>query len=177
MKKLTTLFCLLISCIFAMAALAPPTNAAPRVLVAWDPNPEPDIGGYKVWYGQAPRVYDVVIDCGNVTNCIVTNLTRGVTYFFAATAYNTSSLESDFSEEVFLKIPAPPGAPGGLNVTNMLVVQITSNLQKATDPAGPWEETGETMTAWVDPENAKFFRTVMGVDMIPPEEQYPPLPQ
>jgi fibronectin type 3 domain-containing protein len=41
-----------------------------------------------------------VVDVGNVTAYAVTNLGVGTTYYFAVTAYNTSGVESSFSNEV-----------------------------------------------------------------------------
>lgn len=76
-----------------------------RVLLTWDPNKETDIAGYRIYYGTNSRLYSVIIDVGNVTNTIVTNLSSSTTFYFAATAYNTSSLESDLSEEVSLTTP------------------------------------------------------------------------
>lgn len=94
-----------------MGSVAWNGSASPRVLVAWDPNPEPDIGGYKIYYGTNSQVYDVVVDMGNVTNAIIEDLTPGTTYYFAATAYNTIPLESDLSEEVSVTIPTGDQPP------------------------------------------------------------------
>lgn len=71
-----------------------------RVTLAWDANNEPDLAGYKVYYGTHSRTYALVVDAGNVTTVGISNLQDGVTYYFAATAYNTAGLESDFSAEV-----------------------------------------------------------------------------
>ena len=84
-----------------------PALADYRVLVAWNPNPEPDIAGYKIHYGTTSGIYDVVLDVGNVTNTIIENMSAGTTFYFAASAYNTSSLESDLSDEVDLTTPTP----------------------------------------------------------------------
>lgn len=73
---------------------------AGSVTVLWDPNTEPDLAGYRVYYGTSSRNYSVMIDVGNVTSCQINNLTQGVRYFFAVTAYDTAGNESDFSEEV-----------------------------------------------------------------------------
>lgn len=70
------------------------------VTLAWDPNPESDIGGYIVYYGCASRNYTNAVNVGNVTTNTVRGLVDGATYFFAVTAYNTNGLESDFSDEV-----------------------------------------------------------------------------
>jgi hypothetical protein len=72
---------------------------AQNVTLAWDANSETDLAGYKVYYGTASRTYGTPIIIGTQTTYTVTGLAPG-TYYFAVTAYNTSSLESGFSNEV-----------------------------------------------------------------------------
>ena len=71
-----------------------------QVTLAWDANSEPNIAGYKVYYGTASRAYNWYFDVGKVTTYSVTGLTDGSTYYFAATAYDTSGVESTYSSEV-----------------------------------------------------------------------------
>jgi len=78
------------------------------VTLQWDPNSEPDIGGYKIYYGTASRSYGPPADAGNVTTYVVKDLQPGVRYYFAATAYNTDGYESDFSNEVTWGVPQAP---------------------------------------------------------------------
>lgn len=71
------------------------------VRLAWDANSESDLAGYISHTGTNhggpyPRSQDV----GNVTTTTVSNLVEGVTYYFVVTAYNTSGLESEPSNEV-----------------------------------------------------------------------------
>jgi len=68
--------------------------------LAWDPNREPDVAGYKVYYGTSPRTYGPGIDVGNVKTFALTGLIKGRRYFISVKAYNTSRHESDFSYEV-----------------------------------------------------------------------------
>jgi fibronectin type 3 domain-containing protein len=68
--------------------------------LAWDPNPAPDVAGYKVYYGTAPRTYGPGIDVGNVTSYALTGLVKGRRYYMAVTAYDKSKRESGFSDEV-----------------------------------------------------------------------------
>lgn len=72
------------------------------VQVAWDPNPETDLAGYRLYFGTAPGTYSVVVDVSNVTSFTLTNdqFPNTAAYYFALTAYNTSSLESGYSNEV-----------------------------------------------------------------------------
>jgi hypothetical protein len=79
--------------------LAASLARAGDVTLAWDPNPEQDLAGYKLYYGNASRSYSQALALGNVTTYTVTGLASG-TYYFAVTAYNVAQLESGFSNEV-----------------------------------------------------------------------------
>lgn len=81
------------------------------IKLAWDPNIETDLAGYKIYYGVASRTYTTVINVGNVTTYSVHGLDQGVTYFFAATAYDTSNNESGYSNEVS-GLPQKDGVDG-----------------------------------------------------------------
>ena len=70
------------------------------VTLAWDPNSEPDLAGYIIYHGTASRDYSTSIDVGNVTQHTLTDLTAGVTYYFAAKAYDLDDNVSAFSEEL-----------------------------------------------------------------------------
>src|ERR1019366_5906922 len=63
----------------------------------WDPSTDSNVAGYNIYYGTASHTYTNVIVLGNVTNTTVTGLIEGATYFFAATTYNASGVESGFS--------------------------------------------------------------------------------
>src|SRR6185295_467721 len=75
-------------------------QSAFSVTLAWDRNPEPDIAGYILHSGTNSGHYVNAANVSNVTTNTVLGLTPGVTYYFAVTAYNTSGLESDFSNEI-----------------------------------------------------------------------------
>ena len=178
MKRLFITLCFLASCLVAFGQLGP-TNKEPRVMVAWDPNPEPDIAGYKIYHGTAERVYDVVIPVLNIvsngltvthaTNLICSNFLRGVTYHFAATAFNVAGLESDFSEEAVLEITDKPGSPGGLTLTNVYgVVTIHATLIKAPALNGPWKTAAVIAPYTEEPEGTAFFKMMMGIDLFGP---------
>ena len=87
------------------------TCTAADVTIAWDANTESDLAGYKFFYGTASGNYDFSVDVGNATSYTVANLEEGVTYYFAAKAYNTSYSESAFSEELVHTVVAPNIAP------------------------------------------------------------------
>ncbi len=89
--------------------LSVPISAA-AVTMAWDPNPEADMAGYKVYIGTSPGAYTQSIDVGHVTAFAVPGLLPGETYYFALTAYDIFANESGFSSEVSAVIPVtlPP---------------------------------------------------------------------
>ncbi len=78
------------------------TAFAETAVIAWDPNPEPDIYGYKVFYGTESRNYTNSVEIVGANNTIaeINNLQAGNTYYFAVKAVDLAGQESDFSEEV-----------------------------------------------------------------------------
>ena len=91
--------------LFTLLAAAWKAAGANPVTLAWDANPESDIAGYKVYSGTNSRVYSTVVDVGNRTTVTLSNLSSGRTYFLALTAYDTTALESDFSQEITYDAP------------------------------------------------------------------------
>lgn len=96
-----------------------------QATLCWDPpttnvdgTPLTDLGGYKIYYGTSSGNYPMTTDiylgecvpcggshpecalCANACTYTVTGLTDGATYYFVATAYNTSGNESEYSNEV-----------------------------------------------------------------------------
>ena len=57
-----------------------------------------DLAGYKLYWGTMPGVYtdSVTIDNPGLSSYVVDNLVPG-TYEFVATAFNTSGVESTYS--------------------------------------------------------------------------------
>jgi hypothetical protein len=82
-----------------------------NVQFVWRANPEPDLGGYRLYVGTTPGVYAGFIDVGNVTTFKANDLIRGMIYYFALTAYNTSGLESDPTPELSAQLPMLDAAP------------------------------------------------------------------
>jgi Domain of unknown function (DUF4082)/Fibronectin type III domain len=83
---------------------------AASVTLAWNPNSESNLAGYKVQYGTAPGVHPTTIDVGNQTTYVVGELGPG-TYYFVVLAYNTSGLQSPVSNEVSVTVSASPPPP------------------------------------------------------------------
>lgn len=97
MKKLivTCLLCLIPTFLFASEAS-----------FVWTQNPENNLAGYKIHYGNTSGVYSNKIDVGmgtviddKVYGSII-NLTAGTKYYAVATAYDNDGIESAYSNEV-----------------------------------------------------------------------------
>lgn len=85
----------------------PSSNAhSALVSLVWDPSTDPNVAGYRVYYGTSRGSYFWVIDVGKASTCTISNLAEGTVYFIAATGYDSSAIESDFSD----KVVYPPGA-------------------------------------------------------------------
>jgi hypothetical protein len=80
-------------------------NPFQNVTLAWNLSTDPTVIGYNVYYGGASRNYTNTLNAGNVTNTTVKGLRAGTMYYFAATTYNSSGVQSPFSNEVNYSTP------------------------------------------------------------------------
>jgi len=96
--------------------------------LAWDPSPSTAVSGYRVYWGTNSRAYLFVTNAGPVLTQSVVLAHRG-RWFFAATAYDTNGLESDFSSEVSWESkPLPPAMVGKAWVRLAPVYGRSTNL-------------------------------------------------
>lgn len=131
--------CVRFSFLFFTAGLvvllfAVPIMAA-QVTLAWDSNTESDLAGYRIYYGNASRNYTMFIDVGKVNTYTVTGLTDGNIYYFAATAYSTSNVESAYSVEVNHRTCSYSISPPSASVTQQ---GATGTVQVTTQAGCPW---------------------------------------
>jgi len=68
---------------------------AAQIQLVWDPNTEPDLAGYMVYYGTDPGVYGTPIQIGKDPSYTLTGLTQGTRYYINITAYDIYGDESD----------------------------------------------------------------------------------
>ncbi len=110
-----------------VSVTAPPLLAA-DVTLAWDANAEPDLAGYKVYFGTASRTYGTPITIGTTTTYTVTGLAPG-TYYFSVTAWNGGGQESGYSNEVTATVTGSTGCDiNSDTISNVLDLQILINV-------------------------------------------------
>lgn len=78
-----------------------------RVRLGWNKNTEPDLFGYRVYWGYSPNIYSNIVEVLSPTSAgplvvqwDLLGLPDGRTIYFAITAVDQSNNESTFSAEV-----------------------------------------------------------------------------
>ncbi len=114
------------------------------VLLVWNPSSEPGVVGYKVYYGRASRTYGTPIDVKNNTSYTISGL-GPETYYFAATAYTESGIESNYSKEVrfstlpFAFIAVGAGYSTALTISNTGTDTVEGSLLLTDSSGSPLE--------------------------------------
>lgn len=116
--------------------------------ISWNANTEPDLAGYRVYYGTASGVYNPAIDVGNTTSYTFSGLLPNTTYYFAITAYDTSGNESAFSTEI------------SMIVWSMMVTSGTAPSFKRHQFA--YQGSGSAVTSGVALKSVRRVRTATG---------------
>jgi hypothetical protein len=132
------------------------TTCAAQVTLSWDANSEPDLAGYRVHYGTTSRTYENTVDVGMQTNYAFTVLQEGVTYYFAATAYDMYGNKSDYSQEVFYYF-----APSNTDSDGDGIIDREEMTRYGTDPNnadsdGDGIHDGDELAYWGQYWNADF---------------------
>jgi hypothetical protein len=103
--------------LFAMLTAYPLQVYAATVRISWNPNTEPTVVGYMVYYGTESRSYTQALDAENSTTIEIGDLEEDTRYYFAVTAYTVTAynekVESEYSKEVDVCLGNDCGAGGG----------------------------------------------------------------
>ncbi|GEM_PF-5226094 len=109
------IFCLFVAFCF----FGPQVIMAASVTLSWNRNQEPDIAGYKIFYGTASHQYsqsETINDSRHSPleiSHVISNLDDGKTYYFAVKAFDLAGQTSDFSDEISITIPSSTSGSGG----------------------------------------------------------------
>ena len=92
--------------LLSILSLAGHSNcSATTVQLLWDPNTEPTLAGYKVHYqadSSAQPFSSTPVIVQNQTSTTISGLDPAHSYYFAVTAYDTSGVESSYSNVVYV---------------------------------------------------------------------------
>ena len=118
------LFTLLFIFVTAIASYS-----ATNVSFEWDANTEPDLAGYNIYQSDISGVYDISKLIGTVDKADCCQFTKdGVpdgTWFWVATAFDTSGNESAYSNEVTDTLNTePPAPPQNLSIWQKIIAWI-----------------------------------------------------
>ncbi len=159
MKKYFIIISLMFLCLLVFGVNKAIAGSA---TISWNANTEPDLAGYKIYYGTSPRTgnnpgsgvnqplpkcglcgYSSSVIVGTVTTYTFNSLTNGQTYYFSVSAYDTASPanESAFSTQVSKVITAladttAPTAPTSLTASVVSSSQINLSWTASTDNVG-----------------------------------------
>ena len=103
-----------------------PGNAT--VNLKWNSISNPDLGGYKIYYGTASGTYSNPIIVGNGSSYELTGLTNGSTYYIAMSSMNSIGAESAKSAEITVKPVYDITAP---NITTFSITATQGKLAVA----------------------------------------------
>ena len=125
----------------SVSLITMPVLAGNSIPLTWNPSAGPGVAGYKIYYGGLSHVYTNSVNVGNVTTATISGLAPNTPYFFSATSYDASGVESGFSNEAIRTI-LPPKVPtltpaahaagqfafNVSGITNQCVVQASTNM-------------------------------------------------
>ena len=152
------IFTVLISLVWTICAYAI------DVKLRWEPNPESDIAGYKVYYGVNGLSNPTQLDVSKQTIATtISGLDPALNYSFAIAAYNTSGLEAPYSNIVTtlesvvptVSITSPANNAQIINTVsisanasdNVAVTKVeyyVDSVLKSTDTAVPYQYAWDT---------------------------------
>ena len=113
-------------------------NTGPSYVdLKWDLGTESELIGYNIYYGKTSGMYTRRRTVGRVDRYRLDGLNNGEVYFFAITAYDSQSRESDYSDEVAVIINEPLSSTSPFDeVTASLLARIP--LQPQNGPLVGW---------------------------------------
>ena len=164
---------------------------AREITLTWDPNSEPDLDHYVVYWGVNSGDYTVNSgDIGLVNEYSVQIPDDGQVYFFAVTAVNDSGLESGFSNEVSTEKFQAISFGSNWNLVSIPNDQTTAPIEEILAPVlddiisvwayqdGTWlfydpKDPGSSTLFDVEPGQGLWVNMNKNTELFIPEGQLP----
>lgn len=134
------------SAVFVSVVMFYSPCCAATVSLSWDANTESTLAGYKVYYiadsytlpfdGTGAVEGASPVDVHNQTTATVSGVDLNRTYYFAVTAYDTSGVESPYSNIVTILEAVPPTVSLSSPANNTTVSGTVSVVASASDNVG-----------------------------------------
>ncbi len=166
---------LLLACCSAALAVQQPYGNQ-EVILGWTPSTDSTVVGYYLYYGSSSTACTNKINVGTNTSFTIGGLVAGATYYFSATSYNASSVESSFVAQVSYLVPgiltmSQDPTNGAMRIQfpvaagQAYTLQASSNLESwstlastPTQTNNEWLEYDEPVTNTVP---NRFFRLII----------------
>ena len=170
--RIASLLALMLCSAAAEQAANPGTQP---VILGWDASPDPTVAGYHLYVGTASGLYSQEIDVGTNTQYTVTGLVAGSTYYFSATSYDASGIESSYVPEVSYLVPGlltltPDRVGNVMRIQFPVAPPQTCQLQVSSDLqtwSTLWLTPPQTSNGWIEYDDpttsalpARFYRLI-----------------
>jgi hypothetical protein len=118
---------------------------AADITLQWDANTEPDLDHYVVYWGTSTG-HPYAHNSGNIDKSITTYTVTGLDldqyiYYFAAKAFDTEALESDYCTEIDTKAPQITSPPTVTSVTDATATIDWNTDEPGTSVVEYWKES------------------------------------
>ena len=143
-RHLSTILIISLALIASFSSLA----LASQAVLAWDASTDSSVTGYNVYYGTQSGNYQAPLNAGNAASYTLTGLSASQTYYFAVTAYS-STTESAYSSEL---------------TCNFITAQTDSNGQ--ITPSGVTSVMGGASQTYSIVPNAGYQVATLSVDGV-----------
>lgn len=149
-----------VALIVAGIAMWPQNTLAGQATLDWVASSNPGVAGYKLYFSTESGNYVQSVDVGNTTNCTISDLVDGQTYYFAARTYDIAGNYSGYSNEVSKTISAsiPP--------TSQYTINTSAGAGGTISPQGSLAvNEGESATFSMTP-NTGYYLKELKVDGV-----------
>jgi hypothetical protein len=142
---------------------------AADITLEWDANTEPDLHHYVVYWGTSPRgIQDYLNNSGYIDKSQTTYTVIGLnpdqyTYYFAAKAFDTELLESDYCAEIDTKPPQITSPPTVTSVTDTTATIEWSTDERANSVVNYRKELTTYTTITIDQSVTNHSVTLTGL--------------